>query len=101
MAKASTEGPTCEEPPGVGFAIVAAGDRTVAFKPAREQWIETRPPKGRVVAVTRGEHTTVPQHAPHFSQVPDRVAQVLQELIRTHHFERSVWEWQRVHIADT
>jgi hypothetical protein len=45
--------------------------------------------------------TAAPQHAPHLGQGADRVAQVLQELVRMHDVERSVWEWQRVHVADT
>ena len=68
LPKPACEGPPLEEPSGVGLAAVAARDRAVEFKPARKQWIERRPPKARVVAVTRGEHTASPQHAPHLGQ---------------------------------
>ena len=92
--KARVERPSLEEASGVRLALVAACDRTVQLEPAGEQRVERRPRKARVVAVTRGEDTTRPQHATHLGQRPHRVAQVLQELVRVHHVERSVWKLQ-------
>ena len=101
ILKARGERPAFEEASGIRLALVAASDRTVQLEPARDQRLERRPRKAGVSPPSRAANeTTRPQYATHLGQRAHRLAQVLQELVRMHDVERSVWKLQRVDVAD-